>query len=280
MRRAAFGEAMPAPCYMSALVLSEDGSSSAFDTVRMFVKHILLAVDPRTQTHVIDFEPPSDPAAREALSGNRWREGRGPAYVRLLSAIAAKLAEPGGFVFFHFDGDTTWTERQACLTGRQFDELIVRRIPDLICARLASTNERPKRKAFREASCEEIDSLVARAMPRLFSVVPHYSVEAWCYQNTGLARELCARSSRGRPSCTQCAQWELDRTLLDEIEKVKEECRLRSDHNADLAGKEYPWPAVLAADKSFAFTVRQCQREPLISTLAMTYAYPRPPSVC
>jgi hypothetical protein len=146
--------------------------------------------------------------------------------------------------------------------------------------RLGEQNMKARQKGKPEISDEEIERIVANAVPRLFPIVPHYSVEAWCYQNTERARAICASASGGKAWCEQCDDWETNRALLDEIEKVKEKCRLRSDHNAVLASDQFPRPDVVAAGTSFAVAVQECRREPLMSTLAMTYAYPPPPSIC
>jgi hypothetical protein len=255
---------------MRALVLSEDSSSQAYDTVRALVKHLLLCVDANTCTHRIEFEPSEDPDARAAVHGNRWREGKGPHYTRLLSVIAGKLVEEDGFVFFHFDGDTAWRDRDECLTRKQFEAEITAKIPDLIRMRLASRNSEAQRKRRRSLSDAEIERVVTEAMPRLHLIVPHYSVESWCYQNTSKARELCDQHHRGAHTRVFIS-WAATRAELDEVEMPKEKCCLGSNFNADLASASYPRHDVLAVDKSFAQAVTECSREPLRATLARTY---------
>jgi hypothetical protein len=207
-------------CCMSALVLSEDSSAGAFDTVRMFVKHILLVLNPAARTNCIEFEPSDDPDARAAAHGNRWREGKGPHYTRLLAQIAGKLVEADGFVFFHFDGDTTWKDHDHCLTRTQFERDVASKIPDLIRMRLADTGRDPRRRGRDALSSEQIEQVVAAALPRLFQVVPHYSIESWCYQNTREAQDICERHHRGAHKKT-FGGWADARDQLDELEKPK-----------------------------------------------------------
>jgi hypothetical protein len=225
---------------MSVLVLTEDGANDAFETVAAISKKLFQALVPRVATNRIRFEP-SPEAAHAAVTGNRWR-GTAPEDDRLrrvmLRSIATKLLEGDGFVLFHYDGDTVWSKRDRATTGRQFEQIVregVRRI-------LLSVLEK------RGSPGEGVEAEASGFLSRLREIVPHYSIEAWLYQNTRVAIDLCKREC-GRHEA-QFRAWEADRSLLDEVDKPKEVCCLGSRHNRELAAA-FPTPELLDAGGSF-----------------------------
>ena len=256
---------------LSALVLTEDGHPEAFATVRLLIKSLLQVVDPRVAVQRIDFEPATDDHARRASVANIWRStapGDRPSKIALLREIAGKLVEPDGFVFFHFDGDTTWGNRKRCITAGQFRKIVQEGVRKTLRMRLAE-------QEYSDADAAEI---IKNAMPRLLPVVPHYSIEAWCLQNTALGRKLCARHHGGAHS-KDFDEWEADRGLLDEIEKPKNRACLRDKHNKSLAGPGFPRDEANKVDKSFAATARAMGKcKALTSALVTTYKNHEPAS--
>jgi hypothetical protein len=263
--------------YLSILVLTEDSASDAFATVKLLAKHLLQIVDSRIEVQHIDFEPATDEHARRACIANIWRsKARADrrSKIALIREIAGKLIERDGFVFFHFDGDTVWAKRDACKTADQFREIVEEGVRDTLRMRLSRPRySDPAATMYSEA---EVNQIISQAMPRLIRVVPHYSIEAWCLQNTSKARELCAQHHRGA-HIEDFEEWEADRGILDEIEAPKERCCLRSDHNRVLADQGFPKNEAFKAGKSFAsVALTMCQCEALTAALKMTYAWPKP----
>jgi len=90
-----------------------------------------------------------------------------------LRYLARKIAEPGGFVVFHYDGDERWSERAESPARAQFDREIRRRVEQVL-----SASRMPR-------------EVIARHLARLIECVPFYSLEAWTYQATARAIALC-----------------------------------------------------------------------------------------
>jgi hypothetical protein len=113
----------------------------------------------------------------------------------------------------------------------------------------------------------EVDSWTSK----LFLVTPFYSVESWLFQNTTHAIALCKKHHSGA-DVDQFQKWAEDRTLLDEVAMPKEQVRLRSAHNAELAANGFPAEDIYAVRKSFAQLVDQLKASALFSAaLAATY---------
>lgn len=264
----------PGTFVLSALVLTEDSANNAFATVRLLVKQLIQVVDPKTAVQRIDFEPATDEHVKRACIANRWKStalADQPARIALIREIAGKLREPGGFVFFHFDGDTVWSKRKVSENHARFSEIIEAGVRETLRMRLLTPTMNRQTRSLSESEAEEV---IAEAMPKLVKVVPHYSIEAWCFQHTALARRICAGLQQASP-CRQCDDWEADRGLLDELEKPKEKCCLYSDHNQTLAGAGFPRDEAFNADKSFASVAHtMCDCSALTSALRETYSPP------
>jgi hypothetical protein len=231
-------------------------------------------VDPETETQHLEFEPANDEHVRALSIANRW-QSTAPAdtarKVRLLRAIASKLSEPGGFVFYHFDGGTSWSERGEHKTRNKFRSIVEHGVRNILQMHLEQQGQSEK----------EVREFVEDAMARLISIVPHYSIEAWCFQNVAAARDLCVKHHQGCPGQAAFQNWEQDRGVLDEIEKPKEACCLHDKHNCELVGPGFPRDEAYRTGKSFAFAVGTMSRcNALTRALAMTHTYPKPPPVC
>jgi hypothetical protein len=256
---------------LRVLVLSEDGSEHAHAVVVALSKAMLKIVDPsvQTQREKLQFAEERD-EGRRAMSANRWRstaEEDEPAIRALMRAIVRQLLirddedRPNGFVFFHYDGDETFSNRDASDARRHFAELRLR-----------------IEQQVRAASGAE-DEALRRIMSRLIVVEPFYCIEAWTYQHTEIAKKICARGCGKHIDLFD--GWAQDRGALDEIWKLWDRqelnCCLGKHHNLDLMAPGYPAEAVCEAGKSFYETFDRMTRSPdLLAALARTYAMPAP----
>lgn len=230
-------------------------------------KKIFLLLVPLAKTHYATFEPAED-RHRRALTGNGWKDQQtqaGEAARRqLIRSIAAHLmSRPDASVVFHFDGDTTWTQRSTCVTSAQFERLIRKPLIEVVRAALL------KKGTTTSAAAAEALQVVAR----LLVMVPFYCIESWTYQNSPIAASLClcARSSDCRVSMSAWVGAPAD---LDELERPWEHCCLKKSHNAALAESAYPASAVYELGQSFRAVVdewRKCSQ--LLEWLTRTSSY-------
>lgn len=188
--------------------------------------------------------------------------------VDLKREMATKILEdaPPGYVLFHFDGDRPWGERERSETTRAFESFREQLRP------LIEHNLR-ERDLVSEA--DDIELSVTDRLHRICPLTPHYSIEAWLYQNTGRARELCEQGC-GR-HIEVIAEWERDRARLDELVKPKLNCRKL--HNDELAQS---FTSALADElyklgKSFHHTVERLRTCPgLVDALRTTWEPAQP----
>jgi len=232
------------------MVLTEDSGSGAYDTVRALVKEMFKLLVPGVQTHRICFKPIEDkdkPLAKEdarrAMHANLWKSNNPldqPNIRLLIRSIANELLKPDGFVLYHIDGDRPWSEYETSENVREFRARMASPISNAIRFHLQK----------QQAPAEEHDERVKR----LRMLVPCYSIEAWCYQNTREARRLCEEEG-----CAQCnprlAGWEQDRASLDELSKPKEALCFQDKHSERLASSGFPAQPVFDAGASFAHAV-------------------------
>ena len=88
------------------------------------------------------------------------------------------------------------------------------------------------------------------AIARLFVLHPHYSIEAWLYQNDREALRILSETPCSHRCREKVEAWKADRALLDEVEKPKDTTPcLRDRHNLALT-QGFPLDEVLAAEKS------------------------------
>ena len=223
---------------LSVLVLTEDSGKQAQSAVQAALRHALKRVVPGTRTNRVALEPASEDA-RVAMRANRWREkkDRRRLRVRLVRAIATKILEDDGFVVFHHDGDTPWSDRPSPHAAA-FERLVRQPVEALV---------RQERDA--ETAAERI--------PRLHTLVPHYSLEAWAYQHTVEARKRAKTPNQH----AEVDRWEADRAQLDEVDQPKDRVWLGANHNSTLLGPGWPASAVQAAGCSFAAFVDDLRRD-------------------
>lgn len=243
---------------MRVLLFSEDGSGRSRDVLRFLFLRMCRLVAPGSQTQRIEFEDGRRELAA-IVQGAQWRSRSGKDHRRrvdLHQGIAIFLAQDRHFVVFHVDGDTTWSNREASAIRRELETEIRRLVRQVIAASRNPT----------------IASQAERLAGKLLEVIPHYSIEAWLYQNTAVALEICQRH-HGCSDRERLESWQKDRSLLDEIEKLPETTRLGRQHNLELAQDftNHLATEVERAGKSFAATVirlRNCRE--LVSELRAT----------
>ena len=179
------------------------------------------------------------------VSANMWRSTNPQdqrAITDFVRYMATTLSQERSFVFFHFDGDATWSNRKKSQTFKQFQELIVTKVKRLMGARA-----------------------IPERIERLFRIVPFYSIEAWLYQNTEVAIQICSRVHRNK-HVGKFKRWAQSRHELDEVKHVKRETCLGSNHNQELAETSFPAKTVYEIGKSFAESVRTLQASDALKT--------------
>jgi len=255
---------------LSVLVLTEDSSPSAHDTLVPVARKLLQFLDRHARPNRIHFEPAA-PEARLAVRANVWRSWKAPdkrdeRSIRILRrTLATKILEEGppGYVLFHFDGDCSWSARELPENTNRLDSF------SSFIQGLRPAIEGYLRERNLPLDASEIDA----RLRRICAVVPFYSIESWLYQNTDRARELC--QERCGKHVELIGQWQRDRALLDDVVKPKRQLCLGSAENHELA-KSFKHELVdelYLLGQSFYATVERLQscpglREALRSTWA------------
>jgi hypothetical protein len=220
------------------LVLTEDRSNSANQTIQAILREILSFAAPAADLSTVEMSPVPDSRAASVLPGNLWKSAKKTANagtMDLVDRIAIQLAQ-GHFVVHHVDGDRTWTERETSENVLQYREVIERRV-------------RGRLRDSKKLRGPELDE----HMSRFLRIVPFWCIEAWLFQNTKEAIRHC----RGPDHLCRArlGEWESNRGKLDEERTPKELVCFGSKHNLDLATEGFPASAVVGAQKSFAAAV-------------------------
>lgn len=228
------------------LLLTEDSGRDAHATHEALVRSMLRLIAPRHNTSAIVIDGATDDQ-RSVMRNNGW-ESRKPENESkrrsLLQSIATKLCESNlHIVFFHYDGDRPWSDHESYPRKTMFDERVILAIKH----QFDHKNLSPEQQE--------------RALSRLITIVPFYSVESWLYQNTPVAIGLCQRHHGGQHVAT-FAQWKADRGALDEEHKPKDTACLSDKYNLALATEHFPATAVDSAGKSFHAAVENLRRSP------------------
>lgn len=220
---------------IQVLVLSEDTGRDAVATFKALLKRAVNVYD-ETGREVVVVRP-GEAEEYPRVGSNFWRENSersADGRRRLCKGIADALAR-GEVVLFHTDADATWKTQNERLS-KDFDDKIRRP-----ARRLLDDVERRNKPGAGWAEAR---------LKRLIHVVPTWSVEAWTYQATHKAIELCETQYGGR-DVALFTSWEIDRASLDEVAKPKGRTCLGNKHNAEL-GAAIPAAEVFALGKSFA----------------------------
>lgn len=229
----------------SIALLSEDRSEQTWHGLKAIVQKLLRRFEDDGFTPRIEVLP-AEPSVRPVLIANRWRstKPRDQAEKRELWAyIARKIAEPGGFVIFHYDGDERWSKRTETQALAQFSREVRTRVEQVLATKGRSREE------------------IARRMERLIECVPFYSIEAWTYQATERAIAMCRQNHRGA-DVEKFEAWGGDRTMLDDVYQPKKATCLHDAHNAELGKHVAVWE-VIQAGRSMTWFLwgLHCSRE-------------------
>ena len=216
------------------LLLSEDGSTRRVEVWSALLKRSFLELVPGTQTQRLRFLPEEGPQFRHMLSANRWKGSRNDC-VDLANMIARHLNQgERHFVLLHVDGDQPWPNRRK---SENIEKLCTMLLP-------------------------MVDKVVsAQARSRLLLAVPHYSIEAWLYQNIDHIESIAPSHPQRETLLALAAAWRADRPRLDALERPKDLCPLGDSANHNLATRSWPARETYAAGSSYAASLdawREC----------------------
>lgn len=226
---------------LSILLLTEDSGKDAHSTAEALVRAMLPLVDPACDGECVRIEPVPEEAIRKVSQASYWKseaEEHRNDIRQLCARIAAQLVKrgPDGFVLYHIDGDRAWSQRASADNPVLFQKRIVKKVRAILETRKRLTGT-------------ELEG----ALRRLFLVMPFYSIESWLYQN---GREAIAilNEEHGGSHVHLFEQWQLDRTLLDEVDQPKgrDVTPLADRYNRRLAERDYPAGAVAEAGRSLS----------------------------
>jgi hypothetical protein len=239
------------------LVLSEDGSDSAVETVAALTRSLCRQAVPTFDSARLRFTPPTE-SHRRTLTANRWKSAQvedQAGIIDLVELITAQLNVPNGFVIFHFDGDRPYVQHHDAENPKKFEAQIISKV------RLRLQQPRQASLALKPtpAAAPPIDPLT-----KLLVLTPYYNVEAWTYYNTRVLRTLC------RPDEVETVDtWGRDPSMLEEIEKIGTRISPGKAHNSTLAQQSFPGALANNVGKSFADTVRKLKENgPLMTALS------------
>jgi hypothetical protein len=201
------------------VLLSEDGARS-WQGLKAILQKLLRRFEDDGFTPRVEILPAE--LLGTITLGNRWRSTN-PRDQRekrdLWRYVARKISEPGGFVVFHYDGDMPWMARSSAQARAQFERELRLRVRQVLAG---------------HTDGGELD----RRLARLIECVPYYSIEAWTYQATERATELCKKYYDGA-DVGKFEHWQVHRAELDDVKQPKKKTCLKDEHNDDL-GKHVP----------------------------------------
>ena len=214
---------------LSILVLSEDNGSGGLRTIQNILTRTFYQLAGNGRVPGIHY-PPVSQALNDVCKPSAWPDARRNRDVRALrQTIGNHLRQKNGFCFFHVDGDTRWSERTESTHLSAFD----RHIAQPVCTWLRDNNTPD----------------LNRTMSKLFLLMPHYSIEAWVYQNIERALEICHQRNFERDA-SRFRGWREARHAIDEVHQIKDNVSLAARFNADLS-ERFPVNNALAAHTSF-----------------------------
>ncbi len=214
------------------MLLTEDKSEQTWRGLKALVEKLLRRFEDDGFTPRVEVVP-AEPNVKPIVIANRWestKPGDEPKKRLLYRYLAWAISEPGGFVIFHYDGDNPWAGRQGSPRPAKFAREVRTRVEQILRGERLPPDE------------------IARRLARLVECVPFYSVEAWLYQATQRAIDVCREQYRGA-DVHKFKEWGANRTLLDDIHKPKAATCLEDKHNDDL-GKHVPVKDVVQVGRS------------------------------
>lgn len=219
-------------------VWPEDKASR--EALRVLVQRLLPGVE--VSFFPAEFEPLR--GGHAYVGGSRTQDGVRRAFYRYVARVLAQ----GDLVVFHEDADVIWSKRRDSQVPVRLE-----RLKPLVLQQA----EGPPRTATGTIAQLRGSDYDARLVP----CMPTYSLEAWTYQATDRARQLCRSHHRGQDEA-MFAVWGEDRAALDEVVKPKEQTCLKDHHNDELA-KHVPLDEVIAVGKSLQAFVEALRASPL-----------------
>ncbi len=231
------------------VVLTEDSGSSGWRPVVACVRALcdqLIANVAWDRVRVLPREEQA-PEVRRAVGANRWK-GLDPANrddrITLVRYIANQLfgdATDPRVVFFHVDADRRWIDGpvEQCPNAQMFDRLVRNPVRQQLLGALT-----------RRGRERELDARMAR----LHLLVPTVAIEAWLYQNTAVASDICQQRCGGR-HVPRYDGWRADRTQLDDLVDLKNQSRhghCLDDRDKAALAVGLPAAEMRAAGRSFA----------------------------
>ena len=232
---------------LRVMLLTEDSGEDAHEVLRHVVERALRAAQDNLDMEQVEVLPRTQ-GSRQAMQFLSFRARKAHrARVDLARELVDRLTDDGAptFILVHVDGDRTWAERVDPPTHvAEFREHILPGVRNGL-AQLG----------------------VLERSEHLLFVVPHYSIEAWLYQNTPRLRALYAKAPADHPNLVDLDAWKHNPGALDEVPGPKDRLSIHDRHNLDLA-RTLPGGKLMAVGKSFTATVlhlRAC--EPLVRAL-------------
>lgn len=199
------------------------------------------------------------------MVANRWESQSPrdqPDIVALRKRLATLIAQERSLVFFHFDGDLSWSKRSGFQRRDRFKDGIV----DKVRLILEGAGNLPLR------SKDQVDQCLARLM----TVVPFYSIEAWVFHHREKMLEVCRRhcGAKHGQHAHSCGEWLNAPAQLEELEQIKERWCLRDGYNFHLVSDpSFPWAQLRRVGKSYSAFVNELgANSEAVRVLAMTAA--------
>jgi hypothetical protein len=228
---------------VAVLLLTEDGSKWAFETLEQLCRRIVdwLTLTPQDEYGAwLTFAPVNDAARAEHVLGNWWKSGKPRdqgKVLRLCREIAEQILRPEGFVFLHIDSDVTWGAGPSLNLDR-FAEKIRTKVRDIVRGHLDKQSLDGVRKP-------RLDYV----MSKLILVAPYYSIEAWLFANVDHLRKLGVTGPI-------LDEWQADPTKLEQTIKPKESLSVKTEHYPALA-RELKTAALCELHSSFYDTLER-----------------------
>ncbi|RYZ17526.1 MAG: hypothetical protein EOO70_01670 [Myxococcaceae bacterium] len=238
------------------LALTEDSGRQGQPTLQKVLKEALkIVVDGADLNPArIKIEPlPENDRALFGMRANNWKQDP-PSVdtIRLLEAIAGQLAQPTGFVVFHFDTDRVWSERASSEHRQKFDNLVRNKVRRFLRGEGTAPAAPHPRRVLTSEQAED-------ALQRLLVLSPCYSMESWLYQATTELLLHCRKEHDSKEHKQIIEEWSTDRTRLDEFYRPKHEALpscVGDRYNEELA-KSFPAVEVWLAERSFYESVER-----------------------
>ena len=241
------------------VVLSEDTGKDGAETVKVLVRKLLAHLHGARALHEDrHWSLPVRPSAF-AAGASLWKakrltkrldeDARRQFIKELTEALLSAVIEGAmvnDFVFFHHDGDASWStheqQQRDCAQCASFADFVALEIEP-------SVRWQVRWQLKSQKIVGDEDALVRRAISRLIPVQPHWSIEAWLYGGSDAARELCEARHRAE-HCGDDAFWSVSREDLEARAYPKKHCCLTDEFNLELAQR---FRAASAVEESPSF---------------------------